>query len=184
MSVHTVVIGTLVGIVLLPVLVAGAVAGVFGGDSSLPLADPAVFGDPEGLRAGVLENPAIILSPSARADVADGTVDPRVLGVLLALAEFHELTRVGPIITGHSYYVRGTSRVSNHVHGRAVDITTIDGAPVSPANEGAREAMERIVELPSLLRPDELGGPWALQGGGLRSFTRDHLDHLHIGFRA
>jgi len=130
----------------------------------------------------VLSNPRIGLQPEARGDVAEGLIDPRVLQVLLFLAERHDLSSVGPLITGHSYYVRGTTRPSNHAFGRAVDISVIDGVPVSIANPAALDAMEMIMSLPLPFLPDELGGPWLLHNPSVRTFTKDHGDHIHVGF--
>jgi len=171
------------GLLLLPVLVIGAVAGGFGDSSgSVPLGE---VGDPADLMQAVLHNPAIALTPAARSDVASGAIDPRVLEVLLLIAQTHELAPVGPLITGHSYYVKGTTRVSNHVFGRAVDILGVDGAPVSPANEAAREVMQQILTLAPPLVPDELGGPWVISVDGHTSFTNAaHQDHIHIGWQS
>ena len=134
------------------------------------------------LEAMVLSNPRIVLTSAAAGDVAEGRADPRVLQVLLFLAERHEFGSVGPLITGHSYFVAGTTTPSNHAFGRAVDISVIDGQPVSVYNPAARDAMEMVLTLPPPLLPDELGGPWLLYHPRVRVFTRDHGDHLHIGW--
>jgi hypothetical protein len=134
------------------------------------------------LEARVLSHPRIGLRPEARGDVAAGLIDPRVLQVLLFLAERHDLNSVGPLITAHSYYVRGTTRPSNHAFGQAVDISVIDGVAVSIANPAALDAMEMILSLPPPLLPDELGGPWLLHHPPVRIFTRDHGDHIHVGW--
>jgi hypothetical protein len=105
-----------------------------------------------------------------------------VLEVLLVLAERFDLGSVGPLITGHSYYVAGTTTPSNHSFGRAVDISVIDGQAVSIYNPAAREAMQLILRLQPPLVPDELGGPWLLYYAGVRTFTQDHHDHIHIGW--
>jgi hypothetical protein len=150
---------------------------------------PERTGDPQGrtcqageLEAMALTHPRISWRPEARGDVAAGRIDPRVLQVLLYLAERHRLGPVGPLITGHSYYVAGTNTPSNHAFGRAVDIAVIDGAPVSLANPGARDAMEMVLQLPPPLLPDELGGPWFLHHPGVSVFTADHGDHVHVGW--
>ena len=70
------------------------------------------------------------------------------------------------------------------MYGRAADILGVDGAPVSIANPAAREVMEEILTLPSPLLPDELGGPWMLQSASVRTFTKDHGDHIHYGWGA
>ena len=112
-----------------------------------------------------------------------GRVDPRVLACLLALAERFSLAGIGPFVTGHSYYVAGTNRPSNHAFGRAVDIGTIDGQFVSPANPAARQAALALGSLPAPLRPDEIGSPFA-DLSRLPGFFSDagHQDHIHLGF--
>jgi hypothetical protein len=84
-----------------------------------------------------------------------------VLAVLLALAERFSLAGVAPFISGHTYYVAGTNRPSNHAFGRAVDIGTINRELVSPANGAARQAALALASLPEPLRPDEIGSPFA-----------------------
>ncbi len=143
------------------------------------------LGDRAALARAVLSNPNIELRPEAEAeaDLKAGRVDPRVLAVLLALSERFSLAGVGPFISGHSYYVAGTNRPSNHAFGRAVDIGAIDGEPVSALNNAARAAVLALASLPAPLRPDEIGSPFADLSSlpGLFS-DADHQDHLHLGF--
>jgi hypothetical protein len=134
------------------------------------------------LEAMVLSNPRIELSSLAAGDVAASRIDPRVLEVLLILAERFDLGSVGPLISGHSYFVAGTTTPSNHSFGRAVDISVIDGQAVSIYNPAARVAMELVLSLQPPLLPDELGGPWPMYHAGVRTFTQDHHDHIHIGW--
>lgn len=134
------------------------------------------------LEAIAVSHPRIGLRPEAKGDVAAGRIDPRVLQVLVVLAERHKLSWVGPFITGHSYFVRGTRTPSNHSFGRAVDIPVIDGMPVSVGNPAALDVMKMVLSLPPPLLPDELGGPWLLQHHSVAVFTRDHGDHIHIGW--
>ncbi|MQA76579.1 MAG: transglycosylase SLT domain-containing protein, partial [Solirubrobacterales bacterium] len=119
------------------------------------------LGDPAALERAVLSNPNIELRPEAEADVQAGRVDPRVLAALLALSQHFSLAGVGPFVSGHSYYVAGTNRPSNHAFGRAVDIGSIDGELVSPSNGAARQAALALAALPAPLRPDEIGSPFA-----------------------
>jgi hypothetical protein len=193
---------------LIPVLVLAAAAGSFGGSgasaagSAFCTPKPSASPSPREtyavrsargrnsrpcqageLEAMVLSHPRIHLGSLAVGDVAEGRVDPRVLQVLLFLAERHDLGSVGPLITGHSYFVAGTTSPSNHAFGRAVDISVIDGQAVSIYNEAAREAMAMVLSLRPPLLPDELGGPWLLSHPtSVAMFTRDHGDHLHIGW--
>ena len=71
--------------------------------------------------------------------------------------------------------------VSNHFHGRAVDIATVDGRPVAPGNAAARELAVALSRLDPGIRPSEIGSPWALSGPAY--FTDGgHQDHIHVGF--
>jgi hypothetical protein len=141
------------------------------------------LGDRDALERAVLSNPNIELRPEAEADVGAGRVDPRVLAALLALSQRFSLAGVGPIVTGHSYYVAGTNRPSNHAFGRAVDIGSIDGELVSRANGAARQAALALASLSAPLRPDEIGSPFAELSNlpGLFS-DADHQDHIHLGY--
>ena len=141
-----------------------------------------ISGDPAALAQAVLSNRNIELRPEARADLEAGLVDERVLAALLRLAMDHRLGAVGPFVTGHSVYVEGTTRVSNHAVGRAVDIPIIDGVTVSHWNHAAKAAARELLQLPTQLRPDELGMPWDLLSTNVVIITEDHDDHLHIGY--
>ncbi len=127
----------------------------------------------------VLADANITLSPVAREDLEAGRVDARLSSVLVRAA------RVAPIAisvfqTGHSYLtVHGS--VSNHSFGRAADIGTVGGEPVTPANDAARTVALALSRLPGEIRPTEIGSPWAVDDAAY--FTDgDHQDHLHVGF--
>ena len=62
-------------------------------------------------------------------DLASGRLDLRVQSLLAVLAERHTI-RLSCLRTGHSRFVKGTTRVSNHTVWRAVDIDMVDGRPV------------------------------------------------------
>lgn len=141
--------------------------------------------DDRALVAAVLGHPSIELRAEARADIEAGLVDPRVLGALLHLAARHHLGSVGPFVSGHSLYVAGTDRISNHAVGRAVDISVLDGIPVSATNHGARAAAEALLALAPPLRPDELGAPWDLPSSSVETWAdAAHAGHLHAGWSA
>jgi hypothetical protein len=107
-------------------------------------------------------------------------LDWRVRQLLAAAAAYHRV-RTSCIRTGHSWFVAGTTRVSNHSVWRAVDIDQVDGQPVSPANAAARELAWWIGQGRAGVRPSEVGSPWLF--GGRPWFTdAGHQDHIHIGF--
>ena len=107
-------------------------------------------------------------------------LDRRVRKVLIAAAGRYRL-RVSCLRTGHSWYVKGTRRVSNHSRWRAVDLDQVDGRPVSRANPAARRLTVWIGQGQAGVQPSEVGSPWAF---GRRPWFSDaaHQDHLHVGF--
>jgi hypothetical protein len=129
----------------------------------------------------VLGNRNVHLTDTSRADIESGQIDDRILTILNDAAASMALS-VTTLSSGHPTNVFGTTSVSNHTHGRAVDIWALDGGPVAqgrqqdgPAQMLARQLLANGVT--------ELGGPWDLDGPGGASFTNTvHQDHLHIGF--
>jgi hypothetical protein len=131
---------------------------------------------------GLLENPAVSLSPNARADLKAGIVDPRLVGLLTWISERHSI-HIGVFKTGHHKYVRGTNRISYHWYGRAADISVIDGSIVSPSSLPAGQVVSDISRLGVSARPDEVGHPFSglpFTGGFTDS---DHRFHLHLAYR-
>jgi hypothetical protein len=139
----------------------------------------------------VLDDDRINLA-SGYGDVAGGHVDPRVLALLLYLAETHGEVTVSCLISGHSRFVAQTAsekkrkaprRVSAHAYGRAVDISSIGGVPVIGNQQPGGivdRAVRGILSLPSALQPSEVISLLDLSGPSFR--LPDHGDHLHIGF--
>lgn len=129
----------------------------------------------------VLTNPRITMTANARSDVEAGVVDARILALLDAISRRFPIG-ISVLKTGHSKYVAGTDRISNHFYGRAVDVSFVAGAPVSSSNHAAREVVMFLAGLGAAVGPDEVGNPFGhleFLGG----FTDgDHADHIHIGF--
>lgn len=129
---------------------------------------------------------------SGYGDVAAGRIDPRVLALLLYLAEAHGEVTVSVLITGHSRFVAQTAaekkakrprRVSAHTYGRAVDISSIGGVPVIGNQQpgGVVDlAVRDILSLPSALQPAQVISLLDLSGPSFR--LPDHGDHLHVGY--
>jgi uncharacterized protein YcbK (DUF882 family) len=140
----------------------------------------------------VLADSRIDLTPAGRSDVASGRVDPRILAVLLYLAEAHGEVGVSCLISGHSRFVAQTAaqkkareprHTSAHIYGRAVDISTLGGVPIlgnqQPGGVTDR-AIEEILALPGVLQPRQVISLLDLSGP---SFSLpDHYDHIHVGF--
>ncbi len=128
----------------------------------------------------VLAERRIRLPDAARADVATGGIAAPVLAALLGLARGHTVD-VSVVRSGHPVHVFGTSRVSDHSRGRAVDVWAVDGRPiVDPATRGLTE---QLMRQGAALGARQVGGPVDLDGAGSRYFTdHTHHDHVHLGF--
>jgi hypothetical protein len=131
------------------------------------------------LAAQVIADQRIALSEPARADLVAGRIDPRLEAVLLQAAARAPIA-ISVLQTGHPYLTVDGS-VSNHSFGRAVDIATVDGAPVGPGNAAARALALALGALAPEIRPTEIGSPWAIDEP--EYFTNAaHQDHIHVGF--
>ncbi len=128
----------------------------------------------------LLGNPRIALSTNARADVAAGLVDPRLISLLQVLSARHTLS-VSVFKSGHSMYTRSGS-VSNHYYGRAADIFYVDGVEVSSSSLPSRRLVAEISVIRGPFRPTEVGHPFARMSFGGGFSDGDHLDHVHIGY--
>jgi hypothetical protein len=113
-------------------------------------------------------------------DWASPRLDRRVHQLVVAAVAHHRL-RVSCLRSGHSWFVKGTRRVSNHSLWRAVDVDQVDGRPVSPTNAVARRLALWIGQGRAGVRPSEVGSPWTFGG---RPWFSDagHQGHLHVGF--
>lgn len=128
------------------------------------------------------QNPRLRLTGPARADLEAGRLDGRLVALLSALTQRHVLY-VSVFATGHSKYVAGTGSVSNHFCGQAADVFQVDGEAVRASSGASRRVTEELATLDGVLRPSEVGSPWA-DLSGLPGFFSNaaHQDHLHIGF--
>ena len=115
------------------------------------------------------------------ADLASGRLDLRVQSLLAVLADRHTI-RLSCLRTGHSRFVKGTTRVSNHTVWRAVDIDVVDGQPVSRSSKPAHDLVVWLDGLQGPLRPSEIGSPFEI---GRRPYFSDegHQGHVHVGYR-
>jgi len=132
-----------------------------------------------GARA-LLHDPRLVLSPNARGDLAAGRVDRRLLGLLAAILRRHRVA-VGVFRTGHSRFVAGTTVVSKHAHGRAMDIFEVDGGLVRRGHTPSLELVRWLAGLRGPRRPSEVGSPFPQFEEVPGHFSnRAHLDHVHI----
>jgi hypothetical protein len=134
------------------------------------------------LAARVATDPRISIYRAGVQDVTAGRVDPRILALLLYLADAHGQVTVSSLIAGHRVYAR-PGVVSAHVSGLAVDISALGGVPVF-GNQHLGGVVERavrgIVLLPAEVQPQQLISLFDL--GGPSFSLADHADHLHVGY--
>lgn len=135
-----------------------------------------------GLEREVTAAPRIRLPPAALADVRSGMVHPSVLEALVRVSRTFGVD-VSVVRSGHPTYVFGTSRLSDHPRGRAVDTWAIDGHPVvSPRTPRSlvTEYMHALAEAGSY----NVGGPYLLGTAPQWFSDATHHDHVHAGFAA
>ena len=128
----------------------------------------------------LLANPRLHLPVAAGADLRSGTISAGVVSALTALAARH-VVDVSVVKSGHPLYVFGTSRLSDHPRGHAVDVWAVDGHPVvDPANLAL---VESTMRMGIALGAYQVGGPVDLDGAGTQYFSDNtHHDHIHMGF--
>jgi membrane-bound lytic murein transglycosylase B len=115
-------------------------------------------------------------------DLTTGAIDPRIVGLIGAITQEHQLT-ISALRSDHSQYtVEGN--VSNHYFGRAMDIAAVDGvactdtAPTAPCAELAKT----LAYLPAPAHPTELIYCFDVDGPGPAFARSDHCDHVHAGY--
>jgi Transglycosylase SLT domain len=123
-----------------------------------------------------------ILNEAAQEDLANGLIDPRVVGLLGAITQGHQVA-ISSLRSDHSMYT-AEGGVSNHYYGRAMDIAAVDGvsctdtAPTSPCGELALT----LSQLPAPAMPTELIYCFDVDGAGPAFARSDHCDHVHAGY--
>ena len=128
----------------------------------------------------VLDNPRIFLPDTARWDIYRGAISSTLLELMARIAARAPYA-VTVLETGHPYDVFGTSHMSMHSAGRAVDINLYDGRHVVDQRSTGSPAYHLVTWLMSQPQVGQVGSPWDMDGGAGRSFTNGvHLDHIHI----
>jgi len=115
-------------------------------------------------------------------DLTTGRVDPRIVGLIGAITQEHQLT-ISSLRSDHSKHtVEGG--ISNHFYGRAMDIAAVDGVPctdTSPAAPCAQLA-STLAYLPEPAHPSELIYCFDVDGPGPAFARADHCDHIHAAY--
>ena len=123
-----------------------------------------------------------ILNEVAREDLMRGAIDPRIVGLLGAITQSHEIV-VSSLRSDHSKFT-AEGGVSNHYYGRAMDIAAVDGvsctntAPTAPCAQLAAT----LAALPAPALPRELIYCFDVDGPGPAFARSDHCDHIHAGY--
>jgi transglycosylase-like protein with SLT domain len=115
-------------------------------------------------------------------DLESGAIDPRIVGLLGAITQAHQVT-ISALRSDHSEYTT-EGNVSNHYYGRAMDIAAVDGvsctdtAPTAPCGQLATT----LSQLPAPAMPTELIYCYDVDGPGPAFARSDHCDHVHAGY--
>jgi hypothetical protein len=137
------------------------------------------------LQRRVLNDPKLSMSECDRADVANGSIDRRVLAMLSFLTEKGYELLISSMYCGREASITTSGYVSNHSSGSAVDIAAINGQIVSSATQGPGSLTDivarEVLSLQGTMAPDEVISllDYAQPAGFAMS---DHDDHLHVGY--
>ena len=115
-------------------------------------------------------------------DLTTGALDPRIVALIGAITQEHELT-ISALRSDHSEYT-ASGYVSNHFFGRAMDIAAVDGVSCTDTAVDAPCAnlARSLAYLPEPMHPTELIYCFDVDGPGEAFALPDHCDHVHAGF--
>jgi hypothetical protein len=116
-------------------------------------------------------------------DLNAGLIDPRIVGLIGAITQRHQIT-ISALRSDHSEFTTNGS-ISNHFYGRAMDIAAVDGVPCTDTAPTAPCGVlgRTLTLLPAGPHPTELIYCFDLDGPSGPAFAAaDHCDHLHVGF--
>jgi hypothetical protein len=115
-------------------------------------------------------------------DLTSGAIDPRIVGLLGAITQDHQIT-ISALRSDHSEYTT-EGNVSNHYFGRAMDIAAVDGVSCTDTAVDApcAELGRTLAYLPAPAHPTELIYCFDLDGPGPAFARSDHCDHVHVGY--
>jgi hypothetical protein len=115
-------------------------------------------------------------------DLNSGALDPRIVGLIGAITQEHQLT-ISSLRSDHSQFtVEGG--VSNHYYGRAMDIAAVDGVSCTDTSPDGpcAELAATLAYLPAPAHPTELIYCFDVDGAGSAFARSDHCDHIHAGY--
>jgi len=133
----------------------------------------------------VLADPRIDIYPCGRSDIRAGLVDKRVLVALEWLSGAGLRPAVSALKCGHSKYVAGGGRISDHWFGRAVDISAVNRIPILGNQQDGGVAdvtIRKLLELRGVMEPGQIISLRTYAGADNTLALSDHDDHIHIGW--
>ncbi len=130
-------------------------------DGGAAAVTPAPVVDLQAQAESLANNPRLVLPPDLHGQLAGGQLDPRLVSVLGALVQQHQI-QIAPSAAG-------------------LDIVSVDGQPVGPDNIGARDIAGELSALDPRLRPTDVGTPWPIDSPGFTS-GGDVQDKIHIAY--
>ncbi len=138
----------------------------------------------EALEQRVLADKSLSIYACGREDIAAGRIDRRVLAVLEYLASKGFRLTISSLECGHGY-LTSSGNVSEHSSGDAVDVSEIDGVPVT-GHQGpgtlTDQLIRTVLQLQGTMQPHQVISLEDLPGP--TSFAlADHYNHVHIGYR-
>jgi hypothetical protein len=115
-------------------------------------------------------------------DLDSGAIDPRIVGLLGAITQSHQVT-ISALRSDHSMYTVDGG-VSNHYYGRAMDIAAVDGVSCTDTSPTApcAQLATTLSQLPAPAMPTELIYCFDVDGPGPAFARSDHCDHVHAGY--
>jgi hypothetical protein len=137
------------------------------------------------LEQQVLANPAISIYACGRQDIETDQIDRRVLATLEFLAVSDLRPTVSALKCGHSDLTR-EGNVSEHLTGDAVDISAINGIPIT-GHQGpgsiADQTIRKLLTLQGSMKPHQIISLMRYPQTDNTLALPDHFDHIHVGFR-
>jgi len=133
----------------------------------------------------VLADPRIDVYQCGRDDIRAGLVDKRVLVTLEWLSGAGLRPTVSSLKCGHSKYVAGGGRISDHWFGRAVDISAINGIAIlgNQQDGGITDiTIRKLLELRGALEPSQIISLRTYAGTDNTLALSNHDDHIHVGW--
>jgi len=145
-----------------------------GPEAKRPEAEKAAVGEKDGsdrqkLVKDLLENKNIKFQDKAAKDLRDRQIDPRVMSLLMKISQSHSI-EVSCFITGHPKHANNDpkAKISDHIPGRAADITSVDGVRVSHDNVAAKALVQELIDVRGPLAGMTIDHPWPELTGNIK----------------